>query len=386
MAEVECKAKSDFRVRGSKSVGSRLDYLEDKVLFQAVLASGCVGYAVKDDLIIRDVAPATPENPRNTEGSVVELKDGTLLLAWSRFYGGTDDANGAEIAGITSGDGGRTWSEPFVIQENVGEQNVMSVSLLRLQSGRIGLCYGVKNSNTDLHFYLRYTDDETATWSEPKRITDADGYNIINNDRLVQLSSGRLIAPVAFSPNIYTSFSQVSFVLYSDDEGLTWRRSNPDLTAPLWGAMEPGVAELADERLMMIIRTQVGVIYESYSDDGGETWSEAVPGKVISPEAPATLKRIPGTGDLLLIWNNNPDAVNNYRARRTPLTAAISRDNGATWENIKNVEGDPGVAYTYVSVAFVADRALLTYYCSEEWDKGLSLRFKSIPLDWFYSP
>ena len=31
------------------------------------------------------VCPASPENPRNSEADIVELKDGTLLLAWSRF-------------------------------------------------------------------------------------------------------------------------------------------------------------------------------------------------------------------------------------------------------------------------------------------------------------
>lgn len=356
------------------------------MLNTALIAFSAVCATATDLDISRMVAPSTPEYLRNTEGSVIELKDGTILLAWSRFYGGADDAHGADIAGITSGDGGVTWSTPFIVQANVGKQNVMSPSLLRLQSGKIGLYYLVKNSNTDLHLYSRYSCDEAQTWSEPTRITFDNGYNIVNNDRVVQLATGRLVVPVSLSPDIYTPFPKVVFVLYSDDEGRTWHKSGPDLRAPRWGAQEPGVAELADGRLMMIIRTQVGVIYESFSENQGQTWSEAKPGSVVAPEAPSTLKRIPGRPDLLLIWNNNPEATENYRARRTPLTAAISRDSGKTWENPKNLESDPGSAYAYTSIAFVGDRVLLTYYDSAEWDQGLSLKFRSLPLEWFYRP
>ncbi len=48
------------------------------------------------------VAPSTVAYPRNTEGSILQLKGGELLLAWSRFFGGTNDGDGAEIAGMIS--------------------------------------------------------------------------------------------------------------------------------------------------------------------------------------------------------------------------------------------------------------------------------------------
>lgn len=330
------------------------------------------------------VAPATEEFPRNSEGSIIELKDGTLLLAWTRFYGGAADHAPAHIAAVKSKDGGRTWGEPYIIQENTGRQNVMSLSFLRLKSGRIGMFYLEKNGSDDLQVYVRYSSDEAKTWSRPARVTPDAGYNIMNNDRVVQLSTGRIICPISFVPDIAKPDPLVIFCIYSDDDGRTWRKSKPDLHAPKRGAMEPGVVELANGDLLMIVRTQVGCIYKSYSKDKGATWSEPEPSDVMAPEAPATIKRIPGTNDLLLIWNNRFEEGQGHGGLRTPLTAAISKDNGKTWINVKNIESDPTHTYAYTSIAFVKDQVLLTYYDTPgQWD-ALSLRFRSIPRKWFY--
>lgn len=327
------------------------------------------------------VAPVTQRYPRNTEGSIVELEDGTLLLAWSRFTGGTSDHSTGEIAGVRSKDGGTTWGRPFVIQPNTGRQNVMSASLLRLRSGAIALYYLIKNSNSDLHLWQRISKDDGKSWGPPHRCTMTDGYNIVNNDRVVQLASGRLIAPVSYTPDIGKPTPLIVFVVFSDDGGRTWVRSSPDLEAPLRGAMEPGVVELANGRLLMIIRTSTGYIYRSWSDDKGATWSKAEQTDIVSPESPATLKVLPNGRDLLLVWNNNPEAVKNYRARRNPMTIAVSRDNGMTWENIRNIEDSPTNSYAYTSIVYVKDSAILTYYDTEQWSKGLALRLRSIPLD-----
>ena len=351
----------------------------------ALLVFGSIIGGISDAGFTLIVAPATHMFPRNTEGSILELRDGRILLVWTQFYGGTSDHAAAVIAGMTSSDGGHTWSKPFLVQENVGRQNVMSASLIRLNSGKIGLFYLVKNSSSDLHLYARFSTDEARTWGDPKKVTLDEGYNIMNNDRVVQLSNGRLLAPISYMPDCSKQDPLVSFVLYSDDEGKTWKKSSPEIRVPKRGAMEPGVVELADGRVLMIIRTQMGQIYKSMSSDHGATWTEALPMGVRSPEAPASIKRIPGTKDLLLVWNDNYEPNKRHVAQRCPLTIGISRDNGETWSIVKNIETDPSKTWAYTSIAFVRDQVLLSYYETSSWERGLSLRFRSIPLKWLYA-
>lgn len=352
----------------------------------ALFALGCILNGSSEVGFTSIVAPATHMFPRNTEGSVLELKDGRLLLVWTQFYSGTSDHSAAVIAGMTSSDGGLTWSKPFLVQENTGRQNVMSASLIRLRSGKIGLFYLVKNSSSDLHVYARFSTDEAKTWGEPIKVTMDPGYNIMNNDRVIQLSDSRIIAPISYVPDISKKEDPlVSFVVYSDDEGRTWKKSKPYLHAPMRGAMEPGVVELADGRLLMIIRTQTGQIYKSISADKGETWSEPEPMGVRSPESPASIKRIPGKKDLLLVWNDNYEPGKSHVGQRCPLTIGISEDDGNTWSKVKNIETDPSKTWAYTSITFVKDCVLLTYYETSSWNKGLSLRFRSIPLKWLYS-
>lgn len=97
-----------------------------------------------EEEIRRDVFAATDRNPRYSEGSVVVLRDGRLLYAATEFEGGASDSATARVVAAESADGGRTWGPPRVLQENVGRQNVMSVTLRRLAGparfdGPIGL-------------------------------------------------------------------------------------------------------------------------------------------------------------------------------------------------------------------------------------------------------
>jgi hypothetical protein len=106
---------------------------------------------------------------------------------------------------------------------------------------------------------------------------------------------------------------------------------------------------------MMFIRTDLGSQYLSYSSDGGETWSAPAASEIASPLSPASIKRIPKTGDLLMVWNDNPGKT------RTPLTVAISRDEGKTWIRKHNLLDDPTGWYCYTAIYFTGSRVLLGF-------------------------
>ncbi|NUQ61276.1 MAG: exo-alpha-sialidase [Pirellulales bacterium] len=340
--------------------------------------------------ISRDVYPATKQNPRYTEGSIFELNDGTLLYAVTEFVGSTDDHATAQIIARSSTDGGRTWGGPRVLQENVGRQNVMSVTLRRLSLAAngpapIGMFYLAKHGPDDLDVHLRVSQDEARTFGEPVLITGRPGYHVMNNDRITVLNSGRLLAPIAATESLQKNHF-VSYCCLSDDGGKTWRYGRGQVDLPQRGAMEPEVVELLDGRILMIARNQLGTVSAAWSEDGGDTWSPPgeLPG-VRAPEAPATLRRIPATGDLLLVWNNTYTPGTGHGGSRTPLAAAISRDDGRTWQNVRNLESRRDNTYAYTSLIFVQDRAVLSYYVADAKTGLHSSRFRCLPIAWFYS-
>jgi Neuraminidase (sialidase) len=375
-----------------------------RFLFGTLLAAVVAG-APKDqtDVFTAMICPAGDQRPRNTEADVVKLKDGSLLLGYSEFVGSdaSDFAQG-RIAGKISLDGGRTWSEPFVILHNDGKMNTMSPSFLRLRSGKLAMSYNVKNSQADNRVLFRTSTDEGKTWGAPVKVNSATGYWGINNARLVQLKSGRVLAPLWFVNDWNQSHHTRDAVAYSDDEGQTWRESEiVDVPQGRRGADEPGVVELRDGKVLMIIRTDMGKIYRSYSSDAGAHWTAAEATVLDSPTAPAAIARIPVTGDLLLLWNNRPPGPTHMQDR-FPLASAISRDEGQTWEHIRNLDATPGFSYSYASITFPErDRAIITYYASQilQGDRRggnhalpgegaerhvFSLKEKIVPAAWFY--
>jgi sialidase-1 len=335
------------------------------------------------------------EHPRNSEGSFVTLKDGRILFCYSQFYGGTADGASARIVGIESSDKGATWSVPRVIVENDAGDNVMSVSLLRLKSGRIAMFYAHKNSWIDCRERVRFSDDEAKTWSEPVLIVAAPGYFVLNNDRVIQLRTGRLVVPVAFhrsrlaDPESDKSFDARAIDLWylSDDEGKTWREAASWWALPARtgsGLQEPGLVELTDGSLLCWARTDQGHQFEMRSTDQGNTWSAPSAGPLASPTSPASIKMVPGTMRLLGVFNDHSGKFPFPKGRRTPLVSALSDDAGKTWHSQKLIEGDPDGWYCYTAIHFIGDEVLLAYCAGDKVVGGLNrLRIRKTKLSWF---
>jgi Neuraminidase (sialidase) len=195
----------------------------------------------------------------------------------------------------------------------------------------------------------------------------------------------------------------ISLCYYSDDNGYAWYPS--EKPADLGTTTdEPSIVELKDGRLLMIFRTERGYLGQAYSSDGGQTWTEGQLTDLPSPCAPECLKRIPSTGDLLVIWCHNPEAPALFQQGadqpkvpigqipdvalghvRAPLSSAISRDDGQTWEHIRNIEDNPPGGYGdfgYPGCTFIQEGgqevAVLNYNALD------GIRVTRIGVDWFY--
>ncbi len=348
------------------------------VIHTIVLSTITYSFAAKSIKLVKDsvlvIAPKI-NNPRNSEGAFITLKSGRICFIYSHYTGASSsDHASAYLASRFSDDNGKTWSQTDKLEvAQEGKMNVMSVSLLRLTNGQIALFYLRKNSNDDCMPMLRFSNNEGANWTEPiSCITDQQGYFVLNNDRVIQLKNGRLIFAVALhqqkGSSVWSNTGRL-FSYYSDDNGKVWKQGLeiPNLTGVV--TQEPGIIELKTGKLWMFIRTNTGVQYQSFSNDKGASWSAIEPTNIVSPLSPASIKRIPSTGDLLLVWNNNDGTDLLMKGKRTPLTIAISKDDGQHWDKLKVLENNPDGWFCYTAITFVEKHVLMAYCAGSQINK-----------------
>ncbi|WP_191908899.1 sialidase family protein [Larkinella humicola] len=292
------------------------------------------------------VAPA----PGN-EATLIRRKNGGLTIFYINRPG---DAN--QLRSISSPDGIQ-WESP-VKEFDLPGQAYYANRVLEDPQGELHGIFHLWGTGTNgyrgrhLDVWYGRTTGTGKPWSQPQKIYD--GY-VGSIRSFIRLSTGRLL--VSFAKAVperqeKPGAGQLDYgwndiiSLYSDDNGQTWQPSaNPirveiDNTMPVrYGGIEPDVVELTDGRLWMLIRTNKGHLYESFSGDQGQTWQAARPTRFISSDSPAELLRL-SDRRLVLLLNSNQrwDNPRSYAAGgREMLHAAISHDEGKTWQGFREV-------------------------------------------------
>ena len=331
-----------------------------------------------EEMTVFDIVPS-PNNSRNSEGAFIRLHDGRILYIYSAFSGScARDYTPADLVKIISEDDGRTWSRPAPVVSACEYQamNIMSVSLMRMANGDVGLFFLIRRSWSDMRIALRRSKDEGETFGEVTYCSPRTGYFVMNNDRAIRLSTGRILLPAAehvptFGKDEKLSMSSATATcFFSDDDGVTWQEN----AAPLMlsgirsrsGLQEPGLIELQNGVIYGWARTDLCMQYEFLSFDRGLTFTPAVPSGFTSPLSPLSMKRLPDRR-LMAIWNPIPE----YQTRRSvpntggrsPLVYAFSSDDGLTWSEPAVLENDPNAGYCYTAI-FVTESALLLSYCA----------------------
>jgi len=345
------------------------------------------------------VAATTPEYTRKSEGDVVELADGRLLLVYMEFSGDGSDFAWTRLVAQESADSGLTWGGHRVITDTApGDVNVYSPNLIRAADGGILLLFHRYHGTTPggeprftLHAWK--STDEGRSFLPYAEFAAGSDFSLCNAV-VKRLDCGRLLLPVNPPvPGDHGPWGQYAVtVLWSDDDGLTWREASSRVMLPLRGAMEPHVEETRDGRVLMVMRNQLGSLFLSESRDEGLTWSLPQTTGLRTPESCPELTRIPATGDLLMIWNNAPydPGFRSHYGKRSPLTAAVSRDEGQSWEHIRDIENDPARAFSNPGCRFTSKgQALVNYWTCEylpDWamQDVIDLRVAVIDAEWFY--
>lgn len=315
---------------------------------------------------------------------LIRTKDGTLIAVYDARYQNSRDLQGdIDICCQRSTDGGKSW-EPVIkvldmgcfgnlpqkyngvsdasilCNKNTGQIIVAATwmhGVIEKQSGK-----WVENLNEDSTvwnhqwakngtlpgFDLKHSSqlilskslDDGITWSKPENITTqvknpnwslqtiAPGNGII-------MSDGTLVFPAQGRDETGRPYSNI---IFSKDNGITWKASNP----ASYNTTECAVVERLNGDLMLNIRDNAN--YKDYSDhngrrvcissDMGKTWSEHKTSHkdLIEPVCMGSLSRHTYTNkkkSILLFCN--PDS----KVSRTHITIKSSNDDGETWKGKK---------------------------------------------------
>ena len=163
-------------------------------------------------------------------------------------------------------------------------------------------------------------DADNPEWSTPRRLTD--GY----------MRSKPIIVDVEGTTTwMYAAFDWMqphyTRVYASIDEGATWSlRGKAECidTTGVNNLDDPVLVQKPDGTLWLLMRPSHGTnVYESFSTDGGYTWTHARISNIVGPQSRFTIDLL-DDGKMLMVFHDSTS--------RNRLTAYLSLDGGKTWE------------------------------------------------------
>ncbi len=247
---------------------------------------------------------------------------------WATCYGGgTKEGPENYVMLFTSNNDGVDWSEPVLAIDPPGNVRAFDECIWHDPLGNMWLFWAqaLNRSDGNIGVWAMTTsnsDSSHPTWSEPKRLCDG----VMINKPTV-LSSGEWLLPVSW----WGHDNSVHFVSSTDNgENFSLKGTANVPVAERSGSDEPMIIERGDGSLWTLVRTEYDYgngIGETFSYDGGYTWTDVSPSSISAPEARFNIRRL-SSGNLLLVKNSPPGGGQT----RSYLTAYISTDDGATWE------------------------------------------------------
>lgn len=199
---------------------------------------------------------------------------------------------------------------------------------------------------------LTTSDDCGETWSLPRRLPEHIDGPVKNKP--VLLPGGTLLCG---SSTEHAGW-RVHFER-TDDFGRTWTRVGPINDASRFNAIQPTILTHGGGRLQILCRTREGVVAQSFSDDGGTTWSRLTASKLPNPNSGIDAVTL-ADGRHLLVYNHTLRGGVPPKAREM-LNVAVS-SNGRTWKAALALENTPRAEFSYPAVIQTKDgRVHVTY-------------------------
>jgi predicted neuraminidase len=301
------------------------------------------------------------QTPQCHASTIVETSSG-LVAAW---FGGTEEGDADVGIWVSRHDEGQ-WSRPVEVADgSEGEQTDFTCwnpVLFQPQEGPLMLFYKTgPNSPRDWWGMLVTSTDDGKTWSKPRQLGEDRSLGEGNphligpvKNKPIQLEDGAILCPASTEHQGW----RVHFEL-TRDLGKTWQVIGPINDASKFDAIQPSILRYSDGRMQVMCRTKQGVIAESWSEDGGETWSQLKATHLPNPDAGTDAVSLED-GRQLLVYNHT--VKKDGRNGRQMLNVALSRD-GKTWKPVLTLENHGNRAgYSYPAVIQTTDgKVHITY-------------------------
>jgi len=284
--------------------------------------------------------------------TIAETKSG-VVAAW---FGGTKEANpdvGVWMSRFVDG----AWTQPVEVANGAETEsprrNCINPVLFQVPGGPLLLFY----KTGDWWAYTKRSHDDGVTWSKPERMEN--GYFGPIKNKPVLLPDGSILSPSSSefarakpggTPG--SSNGRVHFER-SVNGGKSWQFIGPVNDGIEISAIQPSILFHPGNRLQAIGRTEQGRLFETWSEDGGISWSRlaltTLPNNDSGTDA-STLR----DGRHLLVYNHRTNDPGTNHAARTPLNVALSKD-GRVWQAALVLENEPRREFSYPAVIQTSD-------------------------------
>ena len=268
----------------------------------------------------------------NGIASVITAGD-NVFVAW-RTGGTREPSPFVYIVVAASDDGGKTFHDPFLIVDPTVDSAFLDIPMFYYNNeGRLWLTYRWFGSGSG-EYAVEFVDPagplDEIRFTDPIMIgnpaTSDPGGCFVPYAKPLLMGDGRIL----FGSSNYSD-KQSTAVMESTDDGRSFHTvaQIPSGAGKYKTNGESSIVKLSDGTLWLLSRVEGGVeggIEESFSYDGGKTWTNArgmLQAPLRGPGSRFTMINLQDGG--LLFITNNSDSV------RHNMTAYLSYDDGKTW-------------------------------------------------------
>lgn len=237
------------------------------------------------------------------------------------------------------------WTQPEMVADGVVSETERYATwnpvLYQVPGGDLQLYYKVGPNVAGWTGMMKTSGDHGKTWSEPIELPE--GFLGPVKNRPVLLNDGRLLAASSTEGGRW----RVHFE-ETRDFGQTWNKIGPINGGREYAVIQPSILVHNDSTLQILCRSKNAVLATSWSYDNGKTWSLIQPSGLPNNNSGTDAITLQD-GRHLVVYNHVATAVNADKGYRTPLNVALS-DDGKNWKAALILEDSEISQYSYPSV------------------------------------